>query len=185
MNDISLEKHLLRKQMKVAISKLSDEEKRQESAMITNRVIDFIKTHPEIRTVASYAATVMELNLDSLSAELPEVRFCYPKCGKQGLMEFHLVEDLLEMKSMTMGIREPNDEIHARARPEEIDLFLCPAYAFSDNGERLGKGGGYYDRYLTMKRAEAVTAGIVFSCQKLANGEIPTQAHDLRVCRVF
>ncbi len=181
MRDISQEKQLLRKQIKVAISQISDVEKRHESTMLTNKIAQFINSHPEIRTVASYAANAKELNLDSLPAMCPKVRFCYPKCGNRGLMEFHLVKDVIELKSMTMGIREPNAEIHPQVRAADIDLYLCPAYAFSENGERLGKGGGYYDRYLSHKREDALLVGIAFSCQKLTNSEIPTEAHDLRV----
>ena len=185
MNDISLTKKLLRKQMRNTISQLSVDEKRRESTEKTRHIAKFITSHTMVKTVASYAATESELSLDALHSLLPEVRFCYPKCESQGVMNFYEVEDLSEMQFMTMGIREPNTEIHSLIEPADIDLFLCPAYAYSENGERLGKGGGYYDRYLPQKRSDALTLGISFNCQKIASNTIPMESHDLLIGQVL
>ncbi len=87
------------------------------------------------------------------------------------------------METSEYGIREPNDSSHKLVDPKAIDLFLCPASAYTSNGERLGKGGGYYDHYLLRKRPDAITLGVVFSSQLVAH--IPTEAHDLLVDRVL
>ena len=100
-------------------------------------------------------------------------------------MEFYTVDDLLEMNVSNYGIREPNESIHKVVDPQTIDLFLCPAYAYSNNGERLGKGGGFYDRYLLRKRPDAITLGVVFSCQVVTTGNIPIESHDLLIDRLL
>ena len=185
MSNIALTKDALRKQMKEAISHLSDHEKIHESEIMIRVIAKFIQSHPMIRTVASYAATHNELNLDELPSLLPEVRFCYPKCELQGIMKFHAVSNLLEMKLVTMGIREPSSTLHPQLQPNEIDLFICPAYAYSEDGKRLGKGGGYYDRYLSKKRPDSLTLGVTFACQKVALGTIPTEPHDLLIDQIL
>ena len=100
-------------------------------------------------------------------------------------MEFHTVSNLAEMNISQYGIREPDQTIHKHVKPESIDLFLCPAYAYNDASQRLGKGGGFYDRYLLRKRPDAITLGVAFSCQKLSHTHIPTDTHDLLIDRVL
>lgn len=72
-----------------------------------------------------------------------------------------------------------------------LDMILVPGLAFSRQGHRLGRGGGFYDRYITwyreaMKshhRAEPKLVSIAFQEQVLS--EVPTEAHDVRIDRVF
>jgi 5-formyltetrahydrofolate cyclo-ligase len=162
---------------------LTDLEKDLETEIMLEKITHFIHASPEIKMVASYAAMPFEMNLDALKSQLPEVSFCYPKCGKDGQMEFYSVSDLSEMVPSNFGIREPDESRHPQIEPEAIDLLLCPAYAYTQQGERLGKGGGYYDRYLLRKRLDAITLGVVFSNQIVPH--VPTEAHDLRVDRVL
>ena len=183
MNEDNLTKPQLRKQMKRVLSALTDLEKELETEQMVEKITHFIQVSPGIKTVSSYAAMPFEMNLDALHSSLPEVSFCYPKCGTGGQMEFHSVKDLLEMKTSEYGIREPDKSLHERIDPEAIDLFLCPAYAYTQSGGRLGKGGGYYDRYLLRKRPDTITLGVVFTCQIVAH--VPAESHDLLVDRVL
>lgn len=58
--------------------------------------------------------------------------------------------------------------------PEEIDLILVPGLAFDKSCHRLGRGGGYYDRYLPGCRGK--TVGLAFDCQVVER--LPLEAHD-------
>jgi len=72
------------------------------------------------------------------------------------------------------GIREP-----AAAEcwpPEEIDLVIVPALAFDKQGNRLGRGGGFYDRFLAEPGVRAVLCGLAFDIQVL--DELPAEHHD-------
>ena len=183
MSNQNSEKQRLRKQIRTLVADLTDHEKKQESEQLIEKVAHFVRAAPRIKTIASYAATPSEINLDALHSALPDLNFCYPVCGEQGQMEFHHIRDISEMKSLKYGIREPDKFLHQQINPADIDLILCPAYAYTQDGERLGKGGGYYDRYLLRKRTDAVTIGVIFSCQLVAH--VPTEPHDLIVDRVF
>jgi len=63
--------------------------------------------------------------------------------------------------------------------PEIIDLVVAPGLAYDCQGNRLGRGGGYYDRFLTRLRPSTTTVGIVFD-QQIVDA-IPTKAHDVAV----
>lgn len=56
-----------------------------------------------------------------------------------------------------------------------IDLIVVPGMAFDSQGHRLGRGKGYYDRFL-MKYPDVKTIGICFSFQML--DEVPAEPHD-------
>lgn len=183
MSGANLTKQQLRNQIKCVLGALTELEKVLEAEQMAEKITHLIQASPEIKTISSYAAMPLEMNLDRLHSSLPEVSFCYPKCDEGGQMEFYSVSNLLELKASDYGIREPDESLHELVDPEAIDLFLCPASAYTRNRERLGKGGGYYDRYLLRKRPDAITLGVVFSSQIVAS--LPTEAHDLLVDRVL
>ncbi|MDR1222158.1 MAG: 5-formyltetrahydrofolate cyclo-ligase [Tannerella sp.] len=77
------------------------------------------------------------------------------------------------------GIREPapSEEITA----EQIDLFIVPGIAFDRKGNRMGRGGGYYDRFLS--GTEKPVIGLCFGFQLLE--QIPTEVHDKKMTLIL
>jgi len=69
---------------------------------------------------------------------------------------------------------KPENELHL---PENIDLVLVPGLAFSTDRHRLGRGGGFFDRLLGGKGAQAFKLGICFSFQLVDS--IPAEGHDV------
>jgi 5-formyltetrahydrofolate cyclo-ligase len=73
-----------------------------------------------------------------------------------------------------LGIREPRA---GQPSPlEKIDLVVTPALAFDRHGYRLGRGGGYYDRFLASPNLRAVACGLGFTEQVI--DEVPTSGED-------
>ena len=62
-------------------------------------------------------------------------------------------------------------------KPEKIDIIVCPVVAFDSECNRLGYGGGYYDRYLPRMSPSALKLGVAFACQQVE--EIPRDPHDI------
>lgn len=67
------------------------------------------------------------------------------------------------------------------AHPEEIDLAIIPGRAFTQQGKRLGRGGGWYDRQLPAMKCPRW--GVAFPCQLLK--EVPTDSWDVMMDRVI
>jgi len=61
--------------------------------------------------------------------------------------------------------------------PDTIDLILVPGLAFSRDRHRLGRGGGFFDKLLGGRAAQAFKLGICFSFQVV--DAMPTESHDV------
>lgn len=110
-------------------------------------------------------------------------------------MEFYFITKLEELKIGKFGILEPiTEEIFCNTQQRVI--ILIPGLSFDKKGNRLGYGGGYYDRYLeriletnhnvieinhniTETNHNITKIGLAFDCQ-IAE-EIPVQPHDQKM----
>jgi 5-formyltetrahydrofolate cyclo-ligase len=72
------------------------------------------------------------------------------------------------------GPREPSRRVPVD--PSEVDVVITPGLAFNRRGNRLGYGGGYYDRYLRRLHPTALRVGIGFSGQVL--DDVPSGEED-------
>jgi len=82
-----------------------------------------------------------------------------------------------DLRTGAFGILEPPaDEPCA---PGGLDLVFAPAQAFDRRGNRLGKGAGYYDRFMSTPGFRAARVGIGFRCQVV--DAVPHDAHDVPV----
>jgi 5-formyltetrahydrofolate cyclo-ligase len=77
----------------------------------------------------------------------------------------------------SFGVEEPQGPALAL---DLVQLVIVPGLAFTTAGDRLGYGGGFYDRFLP--RVAAPNVGVCFAEQLVP--ELPTDAHDTRVQRV-
>ncbi len=63
--------------------------------------------------------------------------------------------------------------------PSRVDVVVVPGTAFTDTGDRLGQGGGWYDRFLPRTRPDCLWIGVGFEPQLVS--ALPVEAHDVRV----
>lgn len=82
-----------------------------------------------------------------------------------------------DIGSNQFGIREP---IHGLPIPIElIDLVIVPGLGFDPFGNRLGRGRGFYDRFLSKPQFRAVRCGFALESQVVDS--IPSAHHDVKV----
>jgi 5-formyltetrahydrofolate cyclo-ligase len=104
---------------------------------------------------------------------------CYPRIRGREL-DFYSVSGPWTLEKSVYGLREPSEEA-VRIKPGELDLVIVPGMAFTRCGIRLGRGGGFYDRFLGNMGtgARAVRMGVCFEWQLL--DRIPEEPHDSRM----
>jgi 5-formyltetrahydrofolate cyclo-ligase len=131
------------------------------------------------RCVALYRSLAGELDLRILEKTLLGwgARLCFPRVidSRAAQMEFawgappqglHVGEDpSVKWPQGAHGIVEPPSH-HAAADPRELDMIFVPGVAFGLQGERIGMGAGYYDRYLP-QAPQALRIALAFDFQLL------------------
>jgi 5-formyltetrahydrofolate cyclo-ligase len=117
------------------------------------------------------------------------IRFFYERGHKIALprvttldkpMEFRLHTDPYgesDLESGVWGLRQPGV-----AAPVVVpEVLFMPLVGFTAKGDRLGQGGGYYDRFLAA-HPQTIAIGMAWDVQEVA--ELPTELHDMRLSAI-
>jgi len=102
-------------------------------------------------------------------------RVYLPVIGRAGTLAFAAWPRDASLKPNRYGIPEPLGT--RRVTTRELQLIVVPLVAFDAAGNRLGMGGGYYDRALAGRRRNTFLAGAAFSLQGVAR--LPAQPWDV------
>ena len=176
------EKKALRRAMLDRQRALSETERAAMAASLTKALLQF-PAYPKARKIMAYLSLPGEADLDDfLRAALAEGKEIYvPVCLPDFQMEAGRLLDTEQFAKGPYGLRDlpPGYE---SARPEDLDLLLVPAVAVDISGHRLGRGAGYYDRFLSRVSQEKRVA-VVWDFQ--LTEAVPAEAHDLSVGAVI
>jgi 5-formyltetrahydrofolate cyclo-ligase len=130
-----------------------------------------------VRNLLAYASLPTELDPAPAIWRLRKrgIHVAYPRIEAPGVLGMHFVDHEMELIPGPFGLAQPSE--HAPRAPHDlIDAVIVPGVAFDERGQRLGYGGGYYDRLLPMLRDDCIRVGIGFDEQILTH--IPAADHD-------
>jgi 5-formyltetrahydrofolate cyclo-ligase len=142
--------------------------------------------YQDTSTVVLYAAKDNEVATDLLLADalgsgrrvlLPRI---IPKIRE---LEIVRVRGSAELVPGNFGLLEPSGADIVPFASLGSALFCVPGVGFSRTGQRLGRGGGYFDRALTAIGPQTVTAGLAYSFQLL--DQLPESPNDRRLNLIF
>ena len=179
-------KHKIRKHIKEKLEAHSELEKSRKSGIIKNKLFneeDFKKAG----VVMFYVSLKDEVNTLTMIDEAIKAgkRVCVPVILKEDkrLIAGEIRERSVDLEKQHFGIYQPK-EGHAREVPlEDIDLVIVPGIAFDRNNVRLGRGHGYYDRFLSGIPDKTRTIGLAFDFQVVEN--LPKDSHDIPVSKTI
>ena len=126
----------------------------------------------EARVILLFAALPDEPNVDGLWDESKQV--CLPRFRDDRTYEAAFVMNRNDLVSGQFGILEPPKNAVC-AGPSEVDLVIAPGVAFDAAGHRLGRGRGFYDRWL--EGLTAFRCGVGYDHQ-LVHDSVPHEPHD-------
>lgn len=171
----------LRKIVRARLAQLQPDQIAEKSA----RICEAIARHPawlEARVVCLFAAQATEPHVELLWKKIESRQICYPRVNGIDL-DLIRVGDPASLQTSRWQLREPiHDEANILA-PGQIDLLLVPGLAFSTDGERLGRGGGFYDRLISNPQLRAHKIGVCFDVQ--LSDDLPLETHDRKVDEVI
>jgi len=159
---------------------LGEEERKSKSRIIQQKLLDlpefqkaktvllFLDFRGEVETMALAEATIAL-----------EKRLILPRCAPEGIMLPIEVRDLtVDLEPGAFGIREPKLALGV-VEPSEIDLVIIPGSGFDLQGNRLGYGGGFYDRFFMHLNPLTPRVALCFECQVIA--QVPVDKHDAKM----
>jgi len=171
------EKNKIRRVIREFISVITENQKLKDADLVFLK-IESLSEFQNAKTIMMYWSDINELPTHTIiqkwSAEkqilLPSV------CGDDiKIKRFDINQ---KMKRGIFGILEPDITANYSGK---IDLVIVPAVAFDVKKNRMGRGKGYYDRFL--KDSKALRWGVGFDCQLLLS--IPTYKNDLKMDKII
>ena len=171
---------------KEEIRKIVAERKQEigDTREMSRRVIARLMTLPEIKdcsVIMTYVDFGKEVRTVPLISDLLNQgkRVVVPYCENDEIQLFWL-KNLKELAPGYIGILEPKIELRRlsdrHVQPNELQLILVPGMAFDSHCGRLGRGKGFYDRFLKKTPKNALKIGLAFDWQMVDN--IPMTEND-------
>lgn len=183
---IQEQKAILRRAMKQRIASHQQlQNNKQEEASALQLLIQ--EPHYQQSTsILAYAALPGEFTVDQLIQQALEVgkKVFLPKSyPKDCSMEFHRLENHLPYSQQVVcgsyGIREPDSTLE-KYQESDKTLILVPGLAFTRTGQRLGRGKGYYDRFLGRLHTHNCSfMGVCYQWQIVE--QLPTEETDIQL----
>lgn len=176
------ERQQLRKQLRAARNALSASEQQQASEALCSQLSGILPV--SLHRIAGYLANDGEITLQ------PTLDYCFRKNIAVSLPVLHpftgkhlLFQDYHQQTPMALnrfGISEPGLDCTAIRLLQMHDCLLMPLVGFDAQGNRLGMGGGFYDRTLatlTQQNTSPLLIGVAHDCQQVAT--LPIEPWDI------
>jgi 5-formyltetrahydrofolate cyclo-ligase len=174
----------LRRQMRLLRAGLAPHDQQQAARSFARQAQRTRLLRPGLK-VAAYVAVRNEADLAPLIARALRLKcqVYLPRVVnlKAGRMEFLRFEGLRHLRRNALGLLEPESSA-PRIAPRELDLVFVPLAAFDSHGNRLGTGGGFYDRHFAFlgsrrhwRRPRLI--GVAYEIQRVPS--VPTEPWDI------
>lgn len=193
MTESSSSKTSVRSRHRAQRRSATPEERHAAAVSLAGTVLDWLRQEYDGGpvTVAAYLGVGAELATDVLLDRLHAAghRIYLPACEPQfqlGWVRWH--PDVPLVASVLAPVMEPVGPHETVQVMEDVDLVLLPALAADTVGNRLGQGGGYYDRFLaslSQVQRRPRTAAVVYTGELLDAGSFEHTPLDIPVDGVF
>jgi 5-formyltetrahydrofolate cyclo-ligase len=179
----------LRREMKLMLANLDARWIAKAHSEVCSRVADLVNSLPilqsEPRSILAWTPCFPgEVDLSGFIGRMLKDSLVYlPRVDSAGSMQFVRIESdwAARLVAGPRGVLQPEDGYgHPFSALTANDVIVVmPGLAFDQSGRRLGRGGGYYDRFLAQQGLEnSVKIGVCWSMQLVQ--AVPTDLHDVR-----
>lgn len=168
-----MEKKEIRKQYKMLRNKMSEMEVKEKSDRICQNII-LSNLFQQVERIMAYAPLGNEVDIRPVMEEgwRQQKRIAFPKVFGDTMRYFE-VSSFSQLEEGTFHVMEP---VETNPVDWKNALVLVPGVAFDRQGNRMGYGKGYYDRFFEEKSG-CVKAGVAYELQVV--DQLPTKENDL------
>ncbi|MCG9479316.1 MAG: 5-formyltetrahydrofolate cyclo-ligase [Actinomycetia bacterium] len=175
-----INKSKIRQQIQEKRDKLDKEKRLSKSRIIADKFLassfyinsKVIMAYWPFRSEIDTTLIISRAITDRKMVTLPRV--CHHK-----LALYYVQNPALELGCGAYGIMEPIEEKCRAANPRDIDMVIVPGVAFDLELNRLGYGGGYYDKLLATLGKRVKKIALCFDIQIISR--VPAEEHDVKV----
>lgn len=158
-------KEILRKSLREKRASLTHIQQQQKSQKIVNYILDSA-VFKDAKKIGYYHAVRGEADPAKLSSMHKQKHFYLPivisaSKNKQAGLVFAPASPTSQYQANLFNIPEPICKHSERINANELDLLIMPLLAFDRSGNRLGMGGGFYDRTLSYKQQHPKTKPVL------------------------
>lgn len=177
-----LTKRQVRNKILFRLINQKEEDRNRKSRLIKQKLFR-ISVFKKAKTVMLYIAFDGEVDTQDMIKEAQDLgkTIAVPVCRKKRKIVPCILKDSPKLVRGLYGISEP--AIKKPLKVEDIDVVVVPGVAFDKQGNRLGRGKGYYDRFLRKLPSRGSTIGLAFDFQILPS--LPATKRDVRLQRVI
>jgi len=166
---VDREKKELREKLLQRLMSLTEAEIKRRSKNVEEK-LSILSIYKKAKTIMAYYPLRGEVNiLEMIRKDIKSKRFCFPvvdlKAKKLSIFEVNQLDQ--DFVSGPFGVKEPDTKRTKEVDTREIDMIIVPALAFDRQRNRLGRGAGYYDRFLQDIVPAVKRVGIAFNFQIL------------------
>ncbi len=173
-------KQKIRAEILEKMRKQSPKERREKSEIIKKKIL-LLAQFQQAKRIGFYASKEDEVDTWKMMQEVAFFKeIALPRVVKNSLIFFY-VKDVKDLKKATYGIYEPQESLDV-AQVENLDLIIVPGIAFDFLNNRLGRGLGYYDRFLK-KAGRTFKLGLGFGFQIVE--KLPVNENDVSLDKVI
>lgn len=175
---IKLEKKKLREDMKELSKTISLEYMMESDKAITDKILNS-QEYKKAKNIFCYIGDYPEINTRLFIEKAIEdgKKISVPLCIDNSNMKAYRINSLNDLKEGKFGIPEPDPEISKEVLKSEIDLIIVPCCTVDSNGNRLGFGKGYYDRFMD----EYTGNKLLPIRKKQMVDKVPIEEHDHKI----
>ncbi len=175
-------KQSLRQRVKSKLDVLSPAERRERSLLIQEKLFG-LDVFNKAAAVCFYVSIASEVDTVSMieRALRQGKKVLAPVVNlKENTLSLRELKDPGgDLKKGAFGIMEPDPQTTRLAGFEEVECVIVPGLVFDRENHRIGRGLGFYDRFLKLLGARVSKIGLAFSFQVVT--KIPVEAHDENV----
>lgn len=175
-----MNKNTIRKKVLDQRRNIEVEEKREWDQLIFTSLVnsDFYIEAKRIFIYVSYENEVETKDIIQYSLDNKKEIYVPKTNIKEKTMKAIKINSLDELIVDNYGILEPKD-VDKKSISDKFDLIIMPGLAFDRNGNRIGYGGGYYDKYISNLNYKVLKIALSYDLQLFKN--IKSENHDIKV----